>query len=56
MSPAVFLSFFIVFFCAMRWAKVSRFEDSLDTKPQLVISEEHRRVPIYTGEYKDITK
>ena len=56
MSPAVFLSFFIVFFSAMRWAKVSRIEDSLDTKPQLVISEEHRKVPIYTGEYKDITK
>lgn len=56
MSPAVFLSFFIVFFSAMRWAKISRIEDSLDTKPQLVISDKERGVPIFTGEYKDVTK
>ena len=57
MSPAVFLSFFIVFFSAMRWAKISRVDsDSLDTKPQLVISDKERGVPIFTGEYKDITK
>ena len=56
MSPAVFLSFFIVFFSAMRWAKISRIEDSLDTKPRLVISDKERGVPIFTGEYKDVTK
>ena len=38
----------------MRWAKISRIEDSLDTKPQLVISDKERGVPIFTGEYKDV--
>ncbi len=59
MSPAVFLSFFIVLFSALRWADLSRREvDTVDAndQPKLVIPESHRRVPAFTGVHNEKEK
>ena len=57
MSPAVFFSFAIVFFTALRWADLSRNKvDEVDARPILVTPASERRVPFYTGEYEDIEK
>ena len=57
MSPAVFLSLLVVFFSALRWAKLSRTEtDLVDARPQLVVPQWQRKVPFFAGEYKDISK
>jgi len=59
MSPAVFFSLFVVIFSAVRWADLSRNRvDEVDAieRPTLVTPEAERRVPFYTGEYKDQEK
>ncbi len=54
MSPAVCLSFFIIFFSALRWADLSRNRvDEVDTKPDLIIHEDHRTVPFHTKKYDE---
>jgi hypothetical protein len=54
MSPAVFLSFFIIFFSALRWADLSRNRvDEVDTKPELIVHEDLRSVPFHTKEYEE---
>lgn len=54
MSPAVFLSFFIILFSALRWADLSRNRvDEVDTKPELIVHEDLRSVPFYTKEYEE---
>lgn len=56
MSPAVFISFFALFFSALRWADLSRTKvDEVDAikRPNLVVPESERRVPFFTGEYQD---
>lgn len=51
MSPAVFLSFVMLLFIALRWADVSGSKaDEVDApRPDLVTPESHRRLPFYTG-------
>lgn len=51
MSPAVFYSFLVLFFIALRWADVTRTRaDEVDApRPQLVTPESHRRVPFHVG-------
>jgi O-antigen ligase len=59
MSPAVFLSLFVVFFSALRWAVVSRNKvDEVDAaaRPNLVTAEAERNVPFFTGEYDETEK
>jgi len=59
MSPAVFLSFFVIFFSALRWADLSRSNvDEVDAKerPALVTPEAERRVPFFTKEYTEKEK
>ena len=54
MSPATFLSFFVIFFSALRWADLSRNQvDEVDAKPDLVIHEDQRSVPFHTDPYED---
>lgn len=54
MSPAVFLSFFIIFFSALRWANLSRNRvDEVDTKPELIAHENLRSVPFHTEKYDE---
>lgn len=54
MSPAVFLSFLIIFFSALRWADLSRNKvDEVDTKPDLIIDPSERSVPFFTKEYNE---
>ena len=54
MSPAVFLSFFIIFFSALRWANLSRNRvDEVDKKPELIAHENLRSVPFYTKKYDE---
>ncbi|HBM86670.1 MAG TPA: hypothetical protein DD423_07850, partial [Opitutae bacterium] len=49
MSPAVCLSFFIVFFAALRWGDLSRNQvDKVDAKPDLIIDQSKRSVPFFT--------
>jgi O-antigen ligase len=49
MSPAVCLSFFIVFFAALRWGDLSRTQvDKVDAKPDLIVDASKRRVPFFT--------
>lgn len=59
MSPAVFLSLFVVLFSALRWAALSRNKvdevDALD-RPNLVVAEAERNVPFFTGEYNETEK
>lgn len=58
MSPAVFYSFLVTFFGALRWADLSRNKvDEVDApRPQLVTSENLRRVPFFNKQYEDKTK
>ncbi|MGJ8641205.1 MAG: O-antigen ligase family protein [Opitutaceae bacterium] len=59
MSPAVFFSFFIVFFSALRWADLSRNRvDEVDAveRPALVTPEAERGVPFFTDEYQEKEK
>lgn len=58
MSPAVFFSFLLIFFSALRWAEVSRNKiDEVDAaRPQLVTHESQRRVPFYTQTYQEKEK
>ncbi len=54
MSPAVILSFFIIFFSALRWADLSRNRvDEVDAKPQLITREDLRTVPFHTNHYNE---
>ena len=54
MSPAVSLSFFIIFFTALRWADLSRNKvDEVDAKPDLVTHENKRTVPFNTKQYNE---
>ncbi|WP_269522490.1 O-antigen ligase family protein [Coraliomargarita parva] len=57
MSPAVFMSFFIIFFSALRWADLSRSKvDEVDARPTLVTPAKLRRVPFYTEQGKETFK
>lgn len=58
MSPAVFVSFFVVFFCALRWGELSRNKvDEVDAaRPQLVTAESQRRVPFFNKPYEEKEK
>lgn len=57
LSPAVFFSFWILFFSALRWADLSRNKiDEVDARTIVVSHESERKVPIYDGPYKDSQK
>jgi O-antigen ligase len=58
MSPAVFASFFTIFFIALRWAELSRNNiDEVDAnRPQLVTPDAKRRVPYFNTQYKEKEK
>jgi len=58
MSPAVFVSFFVIFFSALRWAEVSRSKvDEVDAaRPQLVTPASERRVPFFNQPYEEKEK
>lgn len=57
MSPAVSLSFFIVFFAALRWADLSRNQvDQVDTKLDLIIDPSQRKVPFFTEDHEEKSK
>lgn len=59
MSPAVFFSFFIIMFSALRWADLSRSKvDEVDAaeRPNLVSPEAERRVPFFTEDYTEVEK
>jgi hypothetical protein len=57
MSPAVSLSFFAIFFSALRWADLSRNRvDEVDTKPDLVTHENKRTVPFHNKKYHETFK
>jgi hypothetical protein len=58
MSPAVFFSFFVIFFSALRWAEVSRKKiDEVDApRLQLVTPDSQRRVPCFNKQYKEKEK
>jgi hypothetical protein len=58
MSPAVFVSFLVILFSALRWAELSRNNvDEVDaSRPQLVTPESQRRVPFFNKPYEDIEK
>ena len=57
MSPAVFFSFFTIFFIALRWAELSRNKiDEVDAhRPQLVTPAK-RRVPYFNEQYLEEEK
>ncbi len=58
MSPAVFFSFFTIFFIALRWAELSRNKvDEVDAhRPLLVTPDAKRRVPYFDKQYKEEEK
>jgi hypothetical protein len=58
MSPAVFVSFIVILFSALRWAELSRNNvDEVDaSRPQLVTPESQRRLPFFNKPYEDIEK
>jgi hypothetical protein len=58
MSPAVFFSFFTIFFISLRWAELSRIKiDEVDAhRPQLVTPDAKRRVPFFNKQYKEKEK
>ena len=58
MSPAVVVSFFTIFFSALRWGALSRCNpDEVDTKrPQLVSPDSERRVPFFNVPYNEKEK
>lgn len=53
MSPAVFFSFCLAFFSAMRWADLSFAQvDEVDTRLRLITPEKLRGVPSFTGKHQ----
>ncbi|CAA6679059.1 MULTISPECIES: O-antigen ligase [unclassified Lentimonas] len=57
MSPAVSLSFFIIFFSALRWADLSRNRvDEVDAKPDLIVHENKRSLPFHNKKYHETFK
>ena len=58
MSPAVFFSFFVIFFSSMRWAELSSKKvDDIDTKIlQYVVPESERRIPFFNEPYHEKEK
>ncbi|MEC8279442.1 MAG: O-antigen ligase family protein [Verrucomicrobiota bacterium] len=58
MSPAVYFSFFTIFFISQRWADLSRAKiDEVDARrPQLITPETERRVPFFNEQYKEKEK
>ena len=57
MSPAVFFSFFTIFFIALRWAELSRNKiDEVDAHRPLLVTPSNRRVPYFNEEYKEEEK
>lgn len=58
MSPAVFFSFFVIFFSSLRWAEISRNKiDEVDApRPQLVTPASQRRVPFFNKQYEEKEK
>jgi O-antigen ligase len=58
MSPAVFFSFFTIFFIALRWAELSRNKiDEVDARrPRLVMPDAKRRVPYFNKQYSEEEK
>jgi O-antigen ligase len=58
MSPAVLVSFFTIFFSALRWGLLSRSNpDEVDSKhPQLVIPRSERIVPFFNIPYEEKEK
>ena len=58
MSPAVYFSFFTIFFISLRWADLSRKKiDEVDARrPQLITAETERRVPFFNEQYKEKEK
>ena len=58
MSPAVFFSFFTIFFIALRWAELSRNKiDEVDAhRPRLVTPDAKRQVPYFNKQYKEKEK
>ena len=58
MSPAVYFSFFTIFFISLRWADLSRNKiDEVDARrPQLITAETERRVPFFNEQYKEKEK
>jgi hypothetical protein len=58
MSPAVFFSFFTIFFIALRWAELSRNKiDEVDARrPPLVMPDAKRRVPYFNKQYSEEEK
>lgn len=58
MSPAVFFSFLVIFFSALRWAEVSRSKiDEVDAAhPQLVTAASQRSVPFFNKPYQEKEK
>ena len=58
MSPAVYFSFFTIFFISLRWADLSRNKiDEVDARrPQLITAETKRRVPFFNEQYKEKEK
>lgn len=56
-SPAVFFSFWIIFFSALRWGDLSRNKiDQVDARVIVVSKETERKVPIFDGQYNDPKK
>ncbi|WPJ95060.1 O-antigen ligase family protein [Coraliomargarita algicola] len=58
MSPAVFFSFLVIFFSALRWADISRSKvDEVDaSRPKLVTPESQRRLPFFNQQYTEKEK
>ena len=58
MSPAVYFSFFTIFFIALRWADLSRNKiDEVDAhRPHLITAETKRRVPLFNKQYEEEEK
>lgn len=60
MSPAVFFSFFVIFFSALRWAEISRNKvdevDAAPARPQLITPENQRRIPFFNQQYTEKEK
>lgn len=57
MSPAVYFSFFILFFSALRWSDLSRSRvDEVDARIAVVTDDRLRKVPVYSGPQNETFK
>lgn len=58
MSPAVFFSFWLLLFSALRWIDLSRSNrvDLVDSDVMVVSDPKERRVPIFSGPQKEVHK